>query len=300
MQLLLSLVTVMICLVSWTGLSAEDLDLDSAFEVMEATDGKGSVSSTFSPNTHSIESESPQILNVNSEPAEAPPQASKIKKDTYAWGKTKSASFGDYRVKIGLGVPEFDNDLKYYSELYGSESRYPVLKIDKILYESWVMIGGSFGVGYYKDSGSAAKKRQPEADDVDPNEGLELTLIPVQLTFLASVPVGLGKLMVLDFWVGWENLYVQERRFFDVETEDDGGSEDEDEINKGHNDGTVLGIALNINMDWMERRSNWALRALGFQSVYFTPFIEFSATSNGRMGPFSRQVVGGMFSFEGI
>ena len=297
MQLLVSLVSVMIWLPSWIGLSAEDLDLDSAFEVMDATDVEGSVSSTFLPGSQSISS--PQVLNVNIEPS-APSKASKIRKDTYVWGKTKSASFGDYRVKIGLGVPEFDNDLKYYSELYGSESRYPILKIDKIFYESWVMIGGSFGVGYYKDIGSAAKNIQPEANDVDPNEGLELTLIPVQLTFLASMPVGLGKLVILDLWAGWENLYVQERRFFDVEIEDDGGSEGEDEINKGHNDGTVLGIALNINMDWMESRSNWALRALGFQSVYFTPFIEFSATSNGRMGPFSRQVVGGMFSFEGI
>lgn len=203
-------------------------------------------------------------------------------------------------IKIGFEKPTFDSQLKYYEDLYGTPPTYPVFKVD--WYFAGIPVGFGFSGGYYHDSGVAAAQSSPadgkfEEDELDENQELSLTLIPLQFKATGYIPL-LSSFLSLDLWGGVEFLHVQEARHTKVESS--GGSTQKTFVNRGTNQNIVLGAGLNIRIDQLDRYSRQSLDFMGIKAIYMTPYFEVVTPSKKTMGPFGRNVVGLMFSFEGV
>ena len=219
--------------------------------------------------------------------------------------------FGRYRVRVGAANPTFTDKLKFYKELYGSPSVYPVFAADWFAWDWYVTFGISLRTGVYTADGKAAKTSTTPAETTaetlskDETSSTALTLIPGQLALAAEFTPFPWKWMVFDGWYGVERLYFQETR--SGATAKSGllrplatSATSEALTNTGFKTGIVYGGAVNIMLNALDEQSIQSMRgSMGLASIYLSPYIEFvKQTSDGV--DFSRVNRGITFTFETV
>lgn len=223
--------------------------------------------------------------------------------------------FGTYRMRIGAARPDF-TELRFYDKLYGQEKLYPTIAGDWFFWDWYATLGFSFRGGYYTANGKAAKEvSRPVArfpDDVtdddivkDDASSTTLTLIPLQVAFIAEITPLRQKWLVVDGYIGYESLYWQEVRASRSSKSNaamiaDAEATDDSLTNRGTQNGTVLGFSANILLNGLDGSSANSLRgAMGLGSVYLSPYIEY-VKSLSQAPDFSRTTMGIGFTFESI
>ena len=240
----------------------------------------------------------PQEDSVEESDAAAEPQAEGV--EDAADGSKKSASakrVGAYKIRFGASSPTFSGKLNYYDDLYGNPAPSVAIKVDHYFLGETIPFGIGLHAGYSQDTGKAALTDQPSGGsfsdgELDGEQELVLVLIPIQLNLVAQWPL-FEKFITLDFWGGFEYLYVQESRHTSG-----GSSKSKTFVNTGYNQASVFGGGVNIRIDGLESRSQWALRDFGIQGVYLMPYVELANSISSKMGDYSRTTLGLVFSFE--
>lgn len=223
--------------------------------------------------------------------------------------------FGRYRVRVGAANPTFTENLKYYKELYGSPSVYPVFAADWFAWDWYVTFGISLRTGVYTAEGKAAKTASgttspsttPTDNSVSKDEtsSTTLTLIPGQLALAAEFTPLPWKWIVFDGWYGVERLYFQETR---AGANANAGllrplatsSTSEALTNSGFKTGLVYGGAVNIMLNALDEQSIQSMRgSMGLASIYLSPYIEYVIQSTDGVD-FSRVNRGITFTFETV
>lgn len=210
---------------------------------------------------------------------------------------------------LSLGALSDIGENNQYKVLYGDEKRELGFFAGYYLWSYLVDFGLSFKLGYYNATGHPAtgidRSQLPirgdlaENTQVDTSQEMQLSLIPVQ--FLGNVALSpfASRRVVLRAWFGPEWLYVQESVKPDLPSSVSGSAESSF-VNKGWNQGTVFGTMLSISITGLEARSDYAMRSIGIDRTYISPFFEIVSTSNDKMGNFDRKNYGIAFNFESL
>ena len=227
--------------------------------------------------------------------------------------KSGSRVFGRYRIRVGAANPTFTENLKYYKELYGSPSVYPVFGADWFAWDWYITFGISLKTGFYTADGRAVKPTGSRSDispdnlTKDTTSSTVLTLIPTQLALAAEFTPFPQKWLVVDGWYGAERLYFQEVRS-GAQTKTGQsllsplavGSTDDALTNKGFKSSMVSGVAVNILLNALDEQSSQSMRgSMGLASIYLSPYVEFVRQSSSGVD-FSRVNRGITFTFETI
>jgi hypothetical protein len=211
---------------------------------------------------------------------------------------------------LGYGQVQQIGENNYYDRLYGSESRITTIQAGYYVYTYGIDIGFSGRFGFYNDSGhpltslsnleTPIKGDLPDSALVDPKQNLELTLIPVQaLLELAYSPFPVSRRIVLRGWVGPEYLFVQEALKPNLPSGQSAPA-GTSLVSKGWNMGIVTGAMLSFSLSGIESRSDYALKAIGVDRIYISPYVEIVKTTQDKMGNYDRNVYGINISFEGL
>lgn len=259
------------------------------------------------PDSESVEEKKEEVVTESPEPnsAEAKTEAPVLKSDTSYVRRRPSSIFA-----FGLGQVQEMGEYNHYERLYGAKGKMGILQTGYYVYTYGVDIGFSAKFGYYHDNGHPltslsnldvpVKGNLPDTAVIDPKQNIELTLIPVQaLLELAYSPFPVSRRIVFRGWAGPEFLFVQEAlkpNLPDNQTAPDGTSL----VSKGWNQGMVTGAMVSISINGIESRSDYALKAIGVDRLYISPFVEIVKTTNDKMGNYDRKVYGINLSFEGL
>lgn len=216
---------------------------------------------------------------------------------------------------FGLGLGKVTDLGKYnhYKIFYGSEKNMMLLHSGYYFFTKVVDFGASLKLGYYQATGhplaslaSLGGLQPPIKEDLpantvtDPNQKLELTLIPAQLLLnLAYSPFYQSRRLVLRGWFGVEFLRVEETLSADIPP-DVSNSGVSKFTQSGWNQGVVTGGMLSISLSGLEPRSDYALRSMGIDRVYLSPFFEIVTTTDDKMGNYDRKTYGILIDFEGL
>lgn len=213
---------------------------------------------------------------------------------------------------VGLGVSRANEvgNLNYYEVLYGKKENQFNFFAGYYLYSYLVDFGLGTNVAYYSARGNPVKAipgqsvpisgRLPAETVIDKGQEIELTLIPVQvLAQLAFSPFA-SRRIVLRAWAGLEQLYVQESLKPKLPSDANLSSDAKTYVNRGWNSGTVYGAMISISLSGLEPRSDFALKSLGIDRTFISPFIEIVKTNDAKMGNFDRQAYGIAFNFESL
>jgi|GEM_PF-2957266 hypothetical protein len=211
---------------------------------------------------------------------------------------------------LGVGAVQEIGAFNHYEKFYGAPQRFGSFYAGYYLYSYFVDFGVMGKLGYYGDRGHPLKslpagetvplnKNLPDSIEVDKNQNLELTLIPAQVLLDLAISPLASRRIVLRGWVGYEQLYVQEVLKPNLPS---GASSAEVSTYKssGWNTGTVVGGMVSISLTGLEPRSDYALRAIGIDRTYISPYAEIVTTRDDRMGNYDRRIYGIAFSFESL
>ena len=223
--------------------------------------------------------------------------------------------FGGYDLRLSYSRPEFTK-LKYYDDLYGPPSWYPSFGVGKRLFgiSSILSTSAEFRVGYYSDMGFTGKRnvgdKVPTTEHLEKDDGeLELVLMPYQLMFRMQISPFVAKYVLLDAWVGYEELYFQESRL--AKGSSNGSGQAQSIVNMGWHNSLVVGGAMKLLLNHLDEASIGTLtRSLGIGFVYLAPYYEyvealkgskvFIANKKSSTVKFSRQTFGLSFIFESL
>lgn len=215
---------------------------------------------------------------------------------------------------VGVGRPDTIGEYNHYEKIYGKFERMMSLQMGYYLYTYGIDIGVSAKFGYFSASGhplrsltandvtleTPLKRDIPDNFTTDPKQKVDLTLIPVQtLLELAYSPFPVSRRIVLRAYVGPEFLYVQETlkpNIPSTETVPAGTQL----VSKGWNRGLVTGAMISISLNGIEARSDFALKSIGVDRTYISPFMEMVTTTNDKMGNYDRKIYGISLQFEGL
>lgn len=228
--------------------------------------------------------------------------------------------FGQYRIRVGMARPNFNDGLKFYDKLYGDEKWYPTFGVDWYPWDYYVTAGLSFRFGLYTADGHAAKstsgkpKEDLTEDDIikDENGPTSLTLIPLQIALTTEFTPFSRKFVVIDAWLGFEQIYYQEVRTADTGTKsttpststsfslaEPAAASDDTLTNKGWKTATTLGVSANILLNALDDESVRSMRGtMGLGYVYLSPFLEIARTLSKEGASFGRTSLGVGFTFE--
>ncbi len=246
-----------------------------------------------------------------SEPQGPAPEAKAVEKEEPAKQEQKEevstdryhSDFGSFRFSIGGGRPDFSNDLRFYNDLYGREKIHPDLFFDYYLLDWYISLGAGVHTRYYRAQGHASRSSNPGAggissDSIDKDSNLELVLIPIQALALLEITPWKTSFFTINGWAGHEQMYVQESRLAGASSSSNGASGSSSYVNRGWNQGRVVGASLSLRMDFLEPTASRSLEILGFRSVLITPYVEKSTTTKTKIAKFDRTTMGVVFTFE--
>jgi len=258
--------------------------------------------------------EPPPEPEVSETKAEAPPQPA------LTATAPSNELFGQYRIRVGMARPNFNDGLKFYDKLYGDEKWYPTFGVDWFPWDYYVTAGLSFRFGFYTADGHAAKttsgkpKEDLTEDDIikDDNGPTSLTLIPLQVALTTEFTPFSRKFVVIDAWLGFEQIYYQEVRTADTGTKsttpstttsfalaEPAAASDDTLTNKGWKTATTLGVSANILLNALDDESVRSMRGtMGLGYVYLSPFLEIARTLSKEGASFGRTSLGVGFTFE--
>lgn len=220
---------------------------------------------------------------------------------------------GSWRIGIGAGQANFDEKYNHISRLYRSDRKtIPQGSVDYYFWDWYATMGISLRGGFLKTSGKAAKlnsvtipyDQDIQEDEVDPNSNTELTLIPLQLVGVIQMTPFSKRWIGLTGWMGAERQFVQEVRFPPDDKSKTGGTEKSDNpttrVNRGWNNGAVVGGGLSLRIDRLDTKSAASLRFMGIRAIYLMPYFEKVVLNTDKYGPFGHTTIGAMFTFESI
>ncbi len=196
-----------------------------------------------------------------------------------------------------------------YKVLYGDEKKELGFFAGYYLWTYLFDFGLAGKFGYYRASGHPVtgidrnslpiKGDLPASITADPSQSMELSLLPIQVLGNIALSPFASRRVVLRAWFGPEFLYVQESIKPDLPSTVSGGS-DSSFVNKGWNQGFVYGAMLSIGITGLEARSDYAMRSIGIDRTYISPFLEVIKTNDDKMGNFDRKNYGIAFNFESL
>ncbi len=290
----------------------------------QARDNDGSVNPTVpSINTHSLaDSDRDSRLAATAPPASeerqldeetrnpsitpAAPHSPSTQTSEPSYQRRKPSTI----LSFGLGQIQDMGKYDLYDRLYGAPAKMVYLQTGYYLYTFGIDIGVSARFGYYSDRGHPLKTllgldtpirgKLPASAVTNPKQNIELTQIPVQaLLELAYSPFPVSRRIVLRAWIGPEFLFVQEVLKPNLPANvpvPEGTSL----VSKGWNRGLATGAMISISVNGIESRSDYALKSIGIDRTYISPFIEIVKTTSDKMGNSDRKVYGINLSFEGL
>ncbi|MEZ4742434.1 MAG: hypothetical protein R3B45_08310 [Bdellovibrionota bacterium] len=221
-------------------------------------------------------------------------------------------NFGKYRLRIGVGRPDFPDKEGFYQAHYGKEANYLLFGGDYNLWQKYVAIGVGVKGLYYTDRGHASlpadQLTNATSDSVNVLDAkTEFTISSIQsLLTLQASPFPL-KYLTLDGWAGVEYLWFDDVRIIEDESADSPSTDDSttksntQDMTKGARTSLVTGVALNILLNALDDSSvNSMRRTMGLGSVYISPFVEIvSRLGNSKKGiNLDRNAIGISFTFE--
>ncbi len=213
--------------------------------------------------------------------------------------ESNSSYFGSTMVGIGVSRPKFtDNEL--YDDFYGRESIYPTFSVDHFFFSWYATLGIGVRFGLYNDSGSAAGSGTDESDiELEGESDVTFTMVPAQIVIVGNAPILPWKWATLSGWWGFERTFWQELRE-DTSGEEASASADvKPFVNKGFKNGTVIGGALNLQLNWLDSTSRGGLTdALGIRTVNLSPSVEYVTATDDKGILLSRVSYGLHFTFE--
>lgn len=273
------------------------------------------------PTAPAVEPSSPdvpsaEVLNQGESDTSRQESASTVQSPTTQSKITRHQSvqygsdFGSFRFALGAGRPTFDEKkVKYYDDLYGKAKIHPDMNLDYYFLDWYVTLGLGLHTSYYRASGKASQVASTGSGTLDPSQidkdsDLELVLIPMQGVVTMEITPWKGSFITLNGWTGVERMFVQETRYPSADTggtsstsTDTSGSSTY--VNKGWNEGTIIGASASLKMDYFDRSTN-SLEILGFRSVYITPYVTIAKTTKTKVAAFDRKTMGILFTFESI
>ncbi len=212
---------------------------------------------------------------------------------------------------FGFGLSKINQlgDTNHFDYLYGSKPNLASLEAGYYVFSYLVDIGFFAKISYGKADGHPLKSSQnvtfPTPGDLPPdlaldqNQSLELTMIPLQIRSELAFSPFKSRRVVLRGWVGLERIFLEEVLKPKLSGNvNDAGSESY--LHKGWNTGAVTGASISISLNGIEPRSDYALKALGIDKTYISPFLEVSKTQTKKMGNFDRKTYGIAFNFESL
>ena len=218
----------------------------------------------------------------------------KIKEYSFLLG---DRHYGQFRIRLAGMRPDFNSDVKFYSELYGNENWYPNLMVDWIPWDWVIGLGFSFRVGYYADKGFALRSASVagQALDIDKNQKTRLRIYPLQLVAVAQMTPFSQKWVGLDIWAGYEHLFFSETRL----SSSDEVSANDLYTNTGSGKNFVFGGAVNLLLNPLDEHGMAMIRnGLGIGYVYLSYIFEVSQEITDGDIDFSRMTQGFAFTFE--
>ncbi|MBP6217182.1 MAG: hypothetical protein KA436_01195 [Oligoflexales bacterium] len=220
--------------------------------------------------------------------------------------QTQWTHFGDYVFGFSLAKPEFQAPLKYYDQLYGNTSWYPMVSFEKRIVDL-SLVGLYWGTrfAWYKDKGTTAEKLNlrllPDELALD-SLTANLTLVPIQFFVSSHISPFAAKYLKVSGEFGYEELYFEETRA--------GRQSDvKPYVNSGWHGSWVYGGALHISLTGIEHASMYSLsRSFGIEQTYLTLFFQGTTSISGdklylsqkknSTVAFNRTVLGASFLFE--
>lgn len=220
-----------------------------------------------------------------------------------------------YIFHLSLSKPLF-TQLDYFDETYGTSSVFPSLAVTyKLVNVPYATLGLGFKLSYYTDQGTTLIKTK--AGDYVSNDDARtaMKLLPYQFYLLAQFSPFHQRYIVLDAWVGYEELYYEEVRVNESDSSSSSSSSSSDtdttpnDINSGWNKSITYGLSLHFLLNQFDDQSARALeKTTGLRFIYMGPSIEYvQALSGGRtfisqknVSPvdFSRVTYSLVFAFE--
>lgn len=215
---------------------------------------------------------------------------------------------------LGIGKPQEIGEYNHYEKIYGKIETIKQVQMGYFFYSYFIDVGVSAKFGYFNASGHPLKslssgtdrletplKRDiPDNFATDPNQKVELTLIPVQtLLELAYSPFPVSRRIVLRGYIGPEFLYVQETLKPNIPSTASVPTGTQ-LVSKGWNRGLVTGAMISISLNGIEARSDFALKSIGVDRTYISPFYEIVKTTNDKFGNYDRKIYGISLQLEGL
>lgn len=210
---------------------------------------------------------------------------------------------------FGLSKPTKIGVSDHFEKFYGAAPNFISVEAGYYLLSYYFDFGIISKISYAKAEGNPLKASQnitiplksdlPSGLDFDRSQRLELTMIPVDLRAEIGFSPFSSRRIVLRGWFGLDKTYIEET----LKPKLPGSVSEANQANflgKGWNSGLVKGAALSIALNGLEPRSDYALRSLGIDRTFVSPFVEIVNTQNERMGNFDRKSYGIGFSFESL
>ncbi len=215
---------------------------------------------------------------------------------------------------VGLARNSAIGEFNHYDRIYGKPENIGYFQLGYFLYTYGIDLGLSARFGYLNSKGAPLRSLTADGQTLEtPLEGdipsnyqtdsrqrVELTLIPVQtLLEVAYSPFPVSRRIVLRGYIGPEFLYVQEVLKPNIPSTQSvpAGTQ---LVSKGWNRGLVTGAMVSICISGIEARSDYALKSIGVDRTYISPFMEIVKTTNAKYGNYDRNSYGISLQFEGL
>lgn len=215
---------------------------------------------------------------------------------------------------FSVGRNQEIGEYNHYEKIYGRMENMNSLQMGYFFYTFGIDVGVSARFGYFNAKGDPLRsftqngetlerpldRDIPDSFETDPDQKVELTLIPVQaLLELAYSPFPVSRRVVLRGYIGPEFLYVQEVLKANIPSTESIASGLQ-LVSKGWNRGIVTGAMLSFSISGIEARSDYALKSIGVDRTYISPFMEIVKTTDDKMGNYDRKSYGISLQFEGL
>lgn len=219
-----------------------------------------------------------------------------------------------YMFQLGISKPTF-TDVEDYEDTYGTTNIFPSLSMTyKFLNFSVFSLGLGLKFSYYMANGRTL--REVGGSTVpDKESSTTLKLVPYEIYAMGKISPFRQRYVVLDVWVGYEELYYEEVRLLQkaqtttTTTSSSSTPKPKNRINSGWNKGINYGVSINFLMNPLDDQAAKALRSTTSLSfIYLGPYAEWSnKIGGGRLFisnqqssavDFSRVSYGVLFMFE--
>lgn len=215
---------------------------------------------------------------------------------------------------LGIGKPQEIGKYNHYEKIYGKIETIKQMQMGYFFWSNYIDVGVSAKFGYFNAAGNPLKSLTsgdttlatplkgdiPDNFQTDPRQKVDLTLIPIQtLLEFAYSPFPVSRRIVFRGYIGPEFLYVQETLKPNIASTDE-IPQGTQLVSKGWNQGLVTGAMVSICINGIEARSDYALKSIGVDRIYISPFMEVVKTTNDKFGNYDRNVYGISLQLEGL